>query len=299
MRIREKIQPYLKFTHGERKGLVVLVSILTLALLTKEYLHKLIPGKDLPEFEYVEVPNRVNEERQTKYLAKAPYYPKEKLNRHTIKPQPFDPNTASLELLLKIGFSQKAARSIVGYRNKGGVFYNKSSLYRMYGVDSTQSTGLIEEFCNIDTLQLWEKKKRRKGFEKLFVIEVNTADTLMLDKLPGIGKILSGRIIRYREKLGGFVQEEQLKEVYGINSALFDKLSGKIKIDTQNIRKLTLNKSPLSELKNHPYISTYQAKAIIKYRELIGDFKSLQELEKNYILSKSEYQLVMPYLKLD
>ncbi len=130
-------------------------------------------------------------------------------------------------------------------------------------------------------------------------IEINqaTADTLI--HIPCIGPVLSERIIKYRIKLGGFVSISQLNEVYGIDSLCYKKIEEYIYIDTSLVQWLNLNIADEQTIYMHPYLSKYQARAIIKFRELMGDFVDVKQLKENHILTESELSRVVKYLRLN
>ena len=106
-------------------------------------------------------------------------------------------------------------------------------------------------------------------------ININTADTTELQKIPGIGSYYAKMIIRYRDRLGGFAAAEQLNEIEGIpESAL-----AFIHIDANHIHKLDINKLTLNQLRKPPYLNFYQAQELFDYRRQIGPIKSLAELK--------------------
>ena len=59
-------------------------------------------------------------------------------------------------------------------------------------------------------------------------ISLNRASSSQLEILPGIGPALAGRILAYREEIGSFASVEQLLEVTGIGSKLFEDIRGSI-----------------------------------------------------------------------
>ncbi len=74
-------------------------------------------------------------------------------------------------------------------------------------------------------------------------IDINTADTTALIALPGIGSKLAGRIVSFRDKLGGFNSVNQISEVYGLRDSVFQILLPYLKCDSVYVRKplLTYN----------------------------------------------------------
>ena len=129
-------------------------------------------------------------------------------------------------------------------------------------------------------------------------VDINRADSADLIPLPGIGPVFAGRIIKYRNLLGGFVSMNQLLEVYGMPEETLDMIRESILVDTSAIFKLQLNSLTFRELLRHPYLDYEQVKALVNYRDFKGNIQSINELKSNYILSDSAMQRVMPYLGL-
>ena len=119
------------------------------------------------------------------------------------------------------------------------------------------------------------------------ILEINSADSLALLDLPGIGPSFSKRIIKYRQMLGGFVSTGQLAEVYGMDSARLAGFIHLVRVDTTGIRKLDLNKATFKELLAHPYLEYEQVKAIVRFRDKKGTIGSPGELWEAGILADS------------
>jgi len=128
-------------------------------------------------------------------------------------------------------------------------------------------------------------------------IELNTADSIQLQELKGIGPGFARRIIIYREKLGGYYAKEQLMEVYGFTDKLYNQIKSDVTVDASKIRKMNVNRMDISHLKRHPYISYYEAKAIYDYRmQQPGDrIKSIEELSTLPDL-KENWQVIRIYI---
>ncbi|MCD8176668.1 MAG: helix-hairpin-helix domain-containing protein [Tannerellaceae bacterium] len=111
---------------------------------------------------------------------------------------------------------------------------------------------------------------KQEKFPAGTVIELNSADTTLLKKIPGIGSAFANRIIKYRNLLGGFYSVEQLAEVYGIDEERFLKLKPWFYVDKEKILLIDLNQATEEELRAHPYINYRQAGAIVRLRKQKG-----------------------------
>jgi competence protein ComEA len=126
-------------------------------------------------------------------------------------------------------------------------------------------------------------------------IELNSADSASLLPLPGIGPVLAGRIIRYRELLGGFARVEQLNEVYGLSPEAVLGAGPYISADPGRIRKLKVNTATFGELLRHPYLEYEDVLALIRYREVTGRITSPEEVREHALLTDSVLFRVAAY----
>jgi competence protein ComEA len=217
----------------------------------------------------------------------------------------FDPNTAAIGELTSLGIPLKVAGTLIRYRNSGGRFRRPEDIGKVYGMDSTLAETLIPYINIVQPERAWEKVPdplsvdvplRKSSTEARLQIDINNSDSAEVDALPGIGPVLSSRIIKYRELLGGFVTVGQLKEVYGISDSLFRVISGMISIDSSAVRRININSAGFSELDRHPYLERYDVQAILKYREIKGRIEGINELKTNNILKGEKAARIFPYL---
>lgn len=131
------------------------------------------------------------------------------------------------------------------------------------------------------------------------IISINKADVAEWKSLKGIGDVLASRIVKYREKLGGFHSREQLKEVYGISDSLYKTLSPFLKVDHQHVRKMNPNKAELSELQAHPYISPTLSKQIVGFRSKVRKFEKAEDMLELYSMNDSIFKKLRPYISLE
>lgn len=209
----------------------------------------------------------------------------------------FDPNSASYDTLLKLGLGSKEANTLIKYRTKGGKFRYASDLGKVYGIDSIHVAKLIPfvrlEYGTKPVAAPQSDQKKRP------LTEINSCDSAALAALPGIGPVLSLRIIKYRNLLGGFVSVDQIKEVYGLPPETFDLIKSRIIVDTLLIRRVNINTADYKELIRIPYIEKYEVTAILKYKELEGEIRVIGDLIENKLLTEEKALKIRPYLKFE
>ena len=131
-------------------------------------------------------------------------------------------------------------------------------------------------------------------------LDINEADSAAWERLPGIGEKLSSRIVRYRERLGGFVAVEQVKEVYGLRDSVFFVLSDRLVVEPGFVpKRLLLNAVDYPSLRRHPYVSHELAKALLAYRKAHVRFSSTQELYELVVADSAEIKRLLPYVEID
>lgn len=152
-----------------------------------------------------------------------------------------------------------------------------------------------------DSVKMKEQQAKRdywKQYEAL-KIDINGADAEKWQELRGIGPSIAGRIIKYRDILGGFTHKEQLLEVYGFSEELYQEVMEKLVNNEQGkVQKIRINEISLSELKKHPYIETKMAKKMIRVREKYGKYESLKALLDFNVMSEEELKKVKGYLEI-
>ena len=127
-------------------------------------------------------------------------------------------------------------------------------------------------------------------------VELNGADTLTLQLLHGIGPVYAQRIVRYRDRLGGFVSPTQLLEVYGFTPDLLAHISPYLELDSSAVNRIDINSVGLKQLAKHPYIEYYQARDIIRLRNNGTLFRNADDLRAVPSMADSTLHRLLPYL---
>ena len=131
------------------------------------------------------------------------------------------------------------------------------------------------------------------------VVELNTADTTILKKVPGIGSTFARRIIKYRELLGGFYTVEQLREVYGLDEERYNAMKSWFSADISLICPLEVHKMSFKELCKHPYINYQQARIIEQLRKQKGKLSGWENLQLLEEFTETDKERLTPYLSFE
>ncbi len=217
----------------------------------------------------------------------------------------FDPNTADSTALLRLGLQPYQVRNIYKYRAAGGIYRQKEDFAQLYGLTLKEYRELepyIQISADYRPAAEVVKPVRKEGdtlrystkLTEGMTINAALADTAQLRQVPGIGFYFARQIVRYRERLGGFVSIDQLDEIDGFPTEAKKFLT----LDSgKPLRKLNLNKLSLDELKRHPYINYYQARAIVEFRRTNGKLTSLDDLQLMHDFTSEARQRLAPYIE--
>ena len=224
---------------------------------------------------------------------------------------PFDPNTADSSQLIRLGLQSWQVRNIYKYRARGGVYRKKEDFARLYGL-TVKDYHRLEPYIRISSdyqpaaTLVGDKANGANGangtngangvyprkIDSTQHVVLNTADTTTLRQVPGIGIYFAKEIVRYGQRLGGYVSVDQLDEI-----ADFPQASKKYFVVQQaHPKKLNVNQLTLQQLRRHPYINYYQARAIKEYCRLHGPLKSLDDLRLSRDFPPEVIQRLAPYV---
>lgn len=220
----------------------------------------------------------------------------------------FDPNSVSESQLHAMGVSRRVASNWVKYLASGARFRRKEDVQRIYGL-STATYDAISPYMLInnekeitksyaaqspDSTVNTSAKPRWK--REIPVIDVNLCTAEELMQLRGIGEVLSDRIIKYRDLLGGFVRVEQLKEVYGLPEETYEAIKPQILIDPNMVNRIRINMADEDILAGFPYIPRRTARQIVSYKSHHGAFRSIDDLRMIRSLQPELIEKIEPYL---
>lgn len=206
----------------------------------------------------------------------------------------FDPNTVSAEELIKLGFRDKTAQTLIKFRSRGFTFKQKEDLKKIYGV-SDKLYARLAPYVIIKTVTLVKNTNTNVSLKTTQAkLELNTADSLQLITLKGVGPGYAKRILKYRTLLGGFVSMLQLKEVYGMTDELYTLIESQSHVNPNLLTKININMVDFKTLNKHPYVSYELTKQIFNYRKTD---KITQDNLQDVIQDEELVTKLAPYLQ--
>ena len=303
MRLHQIILDYFSFSRGERHGIIVLIALIGFTLLA-QFL--------LPFFEH---PEQVDP-GQTEMLNQKIYELQENEKLKSVL-FPFNPNLISKETLDSLRLPERVKHNLLRYRAGGGHFYRIQDFRKIYGMNDSIFAN-VKSFIRLPRLVVPKVMsgrppliigklsggnrqehsapfKRKKKDSVVFELNSVTADQLRW--LPGIGPVLSVRIIKYRNLLGGFTSVSQLGEVYGLSPEVLAKIHRYLTVNCKLIDKHNVNLENVRELAGHPYLKWKDAVKIVDYRTKHGYIENLLLLKQDSVLDERVWRKISPYLK--
>jgi DNA uptake protein ComE-like DNA-binding protein len=214
----------------------------------------------------------------------------------------FDPNTLDEAGWIKLGIRERTAKTIMNYRSKGGKFRTAEDLRKIWGLRKEDADRLIPYVSiesNASANSFGKEDMSRAKANANLLLDANTATPEQLRNIPGIGSSLPYKIVKYREKLGGFLNMVQLKETYGMTDSIFTSLLPHLHVLPTTIKTLNINTASDYELSGHPYIDKTLAKAITIYRQQHGLYKSVDDIRKIVFVTEDVLKKVKPYLSVE
>lgn len=304
---------YIKDWFGLRredyKGLFVLVVIIAVSCLILFFLPKKEKKSRVSKItkEQLDELKRFDEEVRKDSLAQEKRWKKK--NVMELKNlRRFNPNTLDSLSFVSMGFPSWMIRNIMRYRRKNGLWRSAEHFSKLYGLKREDFERLKPYICieygeriavkdstRVQRERLWKAKRKKypEKYKQKVCLDLNTVDTLALKKIPGIGSYYSRKIVRYRQRLGGFVCTSQLREIEDLPDSIETWF---VVSDTLKVRKLQINKASFKELVRHPYISYEQTKEIVNFRRKFGPIRSWKDLSLSKVFTPEHFERLTPYV---
>ncbi|MFT3910050.1 MAG: helix-hairpin-helix domain-containing protein [Ferruginibacter sp.] len=304
---------FLHFTRKEKNGTLLLLFIILL-LTSTPFIYSLIfkeKAIDANEFKNEMASLKMKSADSTEkkyyknYTAEDHYKPNDAYSskEHTVTHDLFyfDPNTLPGAGWKRLGLTDKTIATIQNYLFKGGKFREPADIKKIWGLREELANQLlpyvkIEQQATATASGFPTFEKKEFPEKTIGIVDINNADSSTYISLPGIGPGYARRIVKFRDKLGGFYKVEQVAETFGLPDSTFQKIKNYLQVSGENIRKININNASLDELKEHPYIRYQLANAIIQFRTQHGNFSSVDDIKKIMLVTGDVFGKVAPYL---
>ena len=297
--MQQWLKDYFSFSNSQRNGIIAMLVLLALFVFSLQiYTYSNRPELfDISEFsKQAEKFIEIQEQAQNKIQKSSHFQNNTPISQDRIEYFNFDPNHTSRKDWQRLGLKDWQINGLEKYLEKGGRFKDIAGFQKLHVIKETDFKKLAP-FIHIKNEVM--DTPVSPNTSKNVIVDINTADSELLKTLPGIGPVLSNRIIKYRERLGGFLFKDQLHEVYGIDSAVIQHFYGSIRISDTSIARININISPVSVLGNHPYVPWNVARAIVNYRDQHGLYGEVVEIRKTDLVNDDLYRKIAPYFSID
>ena len=217
---------------------------------------------------------------------------------YRVPPTKFDPNTYSISDWMYLGLTQKQAAAVLKFGRYG--FKSNEQLAKVFVIPNEVFNLIKDSTFYLETKLEWPVKDNNetKKEKRIELVDLNSASSEELESIPGIGLFYATNILKQRDRLGGFINFEQLTEIWKFTPEKLEEIKPYIKLDLSKINKLNINTVTVEELKRHPYFSWNVANSIVKMRKQKGNFTSISELKESVLVTEELFLKIKPYLTL-
>lgn len=297
---------FLYFSRGQQIGIIVLLVLIVAAIALNALLPCLLPAPadendstfvaEVAAFE-----QSLREKPRPAWQSPFEARPTERAYAKSA-PQPaelfeFDPNTLDSAGLVHLGLKPYIVERIAKFRNGGKRFRTAEFFVEFCHLPAEQGAQLLPYVRIADQPAPDKPQPTTDKPKKTYThIELNAADTATLQQMPGIGSGRAKQIVAYRRQLGGFARSEQLLEIKNFPPDVYAKIAPYLSVEPSGITKIQVNKASVERLKNHPYLTFYQAKAIYELRRTKGMLSSIDELKTLPEFDGYDFDKLQPYL---
>lgn len=275
----------LKFSKEQSFGIITLFGIMILLQLIYFFVDFNTFEKQSPDkLQWLSLQSEVDYQKRSTLIQKPVFHP-------------FNPNYITDYKGYKLGLSVQEIDRLLAFR-KQNKYVNSAKEFQNVTQISDSLLNVIAPYFKFPDWVNQKKEPKNSSFsnfkqkEKIVLIDINQATKEDLIQINGIGDALSIRILSQKDKLGGFVSMEQLKEVWGLSPEVILNLNDHFEIaKLPNLKKVNVNTASLKELSQFYYFQNGIAKQIVKYRSMNGDFKNIEDLIKinGFPIEKANY----------
>lgn len=286
------LKPYFSFSKTQRIGLLLLFTLFIVLQAVYFGLNAAPPEEtNVDEQHWISLQSKVDSLNQQKKEPVPKIYP-------------FNPNFITDFKGYKLGMSVEEIDRLLQFR-KSNRFVNSAKEFQAVTKVSDSLLAVMSPYFKFPD---WVKNKKsvyanskfQNNFkkEKLPVIDINLATQEDLKRIYGIGDGLSERILKEKEKFGGFVSMDQMNDIWGLSPEVIEKLTTSFSVKSiPEVKRIRVNDAPLKELMQFPYFRYSLAKAIVTYRSMNGKISNAEDLTKISGFPVDKVKIIALYLE--
>lgn len=227
------------------------------------------------------------------------------LTKDTVRVYPFNPNLITDYKGYSLGMSLEEIDRLHEFR-KTNKWVNSSKEFQAITLISDSLLNKIAPYFKFpDWVEKSNSGINKKGNNSLKPLGLNIRDLNAatfddLIKVRGIGEVLASRIIKFRSKIGGFLSDIQLKDIYGLNLEARKELLNSYSVLTKpEVTVFNINKASILEIASVPYLDYELAREIVDYRTLHERITTFEELAKIKAFPSEKIDRIALYLTLE
>lgn len=290
------MKSHFTYTKEQRKGILFLLLIIVLCQCAYFFID--FASNDI----------KINKEELARFQEEIDSLKQIEIDARKLKIFPFNPNYITDYKGASLGMSNVEIDRLLEFR-KQGQWINSTKQFQQVTKVSDSLLNTISPYFKFPDWVLNPVRASSRNGEinlnsaKTFTQkqDLNKATAFQLQRVNGIGKVLSERIINYRSKFaGGFIADVQLQDIYGLTPEVIQRLTNEFTVKTPRpIKKINLNKATAEELVTIQYIDYEIAHNIVEQRVLREGYKSLTDLTKVKDFPVNKLEIIQLYLFLE
>lgn len=287
------MKSYFKFSKSQRNGIFLLIFFIIVLQCVYYFV-------DINQNDY-----SVNTDELKVFEQEIDSLKEIELEKRTPKIYPFNPNYITDYKGYTLGMSNEEIDRLLKFRNNGDWINSVKQFQEVTKVSDSLLNKISPYFKFPEWVVNAQQEKTYSNIKKIKTYaeksDLNTATAKQLQRVNGIGKYYSEKIIQLRSKfIGGFIADIQLQDVYGLTPEVIEKITNEFTVKTpRQIEKINLNTATVDDLVTIQHIDYEVAENIIEQRKLREGFKSFEELTKVKDFPINKIEIIKLYLSLD
>ena len=220
-----------------------------------------------------------------------------KKNKYLLPACKFDPNLYQMKDWMKLGLTEKQASVAVKFCARG--IYSNDQLKKIFVIPQALYSIIKDStFYPLEKENKFNQIVPKEIVRKKVLIELNSASQEDIETIPGIGPFFAKNILKYRDRLGGFISKEQLLEVWKMDATKYEEIESFVEVNKMLIKRININEATSEDFKQHPYFNWSIANSVVKIRNKKSRFNTIEEIKESVLIDEELYDKIKHYLTL-